>query len=81
MKKIDKSALYVGEKGTYLDCVLKEKPDEYGNQGFVSQSLLKEARGRGERGPIIGNWKFAGVAKPPPVSKDDPLPDSDDIPF
>ena len=60
VKKIDKAHLYVGKKSAYLDVVLienKDGQDKYGNDGFVAQSVSKEARDRKERGPIIGNWK------------------------
>jgi hypothetical protein len=84
--KIDKAAIYVGERGKYVDLLLienKEGPDQYGNDGFVSQGLTKERREAGERGPIIGNWrrlKTAGKAKvaqsrpAPPVGEEDQVP-------
>jgi hypothetical protein len=60
VKKIDKSLLFVGARGTYLDVTLMENrngPDEYGNDGFIVQDVSKEAREAGVNGPIIGNWK------------------------
>jgi len=67
VKKIDKSALFAGAKGTYCDLTLMEnrddagnpEPDQYGNDGFVVQDIGKQRREAGERGPIIGNWKRA----------------------
>jgi hypothetical protein len=67
VKKIDKSALFAGAKGTYCDLTLMEnrdpdgnpEPDQYGNDGFVVQDIGKQRREAGERGPIIGNWKHA----------------------
>lgn len=64
--KIDKSALYQGKSGTYLNLTLmenREGPDQYGNDGFVVQDISKERRQAGERGPIIGNWKYIGGGK------------------
>lgn len=59
--KIDKSKLYEGKKGKYLDIVLIPTPDnQYGNDYMVVQSLSKEARDAGERGEILGNAKIAG---------------------
>ena len=64
--KIDKSSLYVGKKGTYLDLTLmdnRDGTDDYGNDGFVVQDIGKERREAGERGEILGNWRHIG--KPP----------------
>lgn len=58
--KIDKNHLFEGKTGKFLDIALMESKsgkDKYGNDGFVTQSISKEARARGERGPIIGSWK------------------------
>jgi len=58
--KIDKARLYEGKKGVYLDALLMHNTQEskYGDDGFVIQSIPKEARDAGERGPIIGNWRY-----------------------
>lgn len=64
--KIKKELLFAGKNGAkYLDAALHERPDEYGNAGFITQSVDKEARARGEKGPIIGNWKRVGEDKKP----------------
>ena len=87
---IDKTHLFKGAKGTYLDVTLMENKggtDEYGNDGFIVQDIGKEAREAGEKGPIIGNWRHLQkrtADKPAPVAKktapkDDLEPDS--IPF
>ena len=63
VKKIDKAALYVGAKGTYLNLTLLENrdgTDQYGNDGFITQDIGKERRLAGEKGPILGNWKHIG---------------------
>jgi len=93
-EKVAKEHCYQGNKGTYLDMVLfdnKDGKDQYGNDGFVVQSVSKEARQQGVKGPIIGNWKRVGedapkpkASTPAPASKaatekqDDP---DSDIPF
>jgi len=61
VKKIQKEDLYQGKKGTYLDAILipnKDGQSDYGDDGFVVQGVSKEKRDAGERGPIIGNWRF-----------------------
>ena len=58
--KIDKSRLYKGAKGTYLDLttfVDTEQQDQYENNGFISQSQTKEERDAGQKTPILGNVK------------------------
>lgn len=67
--KIDKSAIYEGKNGKYVDLVLFENrdgEDQYGNLGFVTQDIGKDRRLAGERGPIIGNWKEIGACSAPP---------------
>jgi len=84
--KIDKSALYEGKKGKYLELTtfvdLDEK-DQYDNNGFVSQGLGKEREQGGEKGAILGNvkvfWKDQSLTAPPAQADD--LDDSDTIPF
>lgn len=85
--KIDKSKLFEGKKGTYLDLtsfIDIDNKDKYDNNGFVSQSTTKEERDAGEKGAILGNVKvfFQDISanidyKGPAV--DDSL--DDDIPF
>ena len=58
--KIDKSRLYKGAKGTYLDLttfVDTAVADQYENNGFISQSQTKEEREAKEKTPILGNVK------------------------
>lgn len=58
--KIDKSRLFQGKKGTYLDLTtfvdLDEK-DQYDNNGFVTQSATEDERKAGVQLPILGNVK------------------------
>ena len=87
--KISKEHLFKGEKGTYLDLTLMENDqiDEYGNAGFVSQQVSKEAREAGVKGPIIGNYKTIEIkrkpaAQPAKQQQSQPNPEIDqDIPF
>lgn len=61
--RIDKTALHDGKNGKYLALTLFENKngrDQYGNDGFVSQDLGKDRRMKGEKGPILGNFKHVG---------------------
>ena len=97
--KIDKTGLFVGKPRAdgstpkYLDLALmhnRNGRDEFGNDGFVVQSLSKERRAAGEKGPIIGNWKNTersgrgaqapAVPAPIPNATGQP-PKDDDVPF
>jgi len=56
--KIDKSRLYKGAKGTYLNLttfVDVYNKDQYDNNGFIGQSLTKEEREAGHKMNILGN--------------------------
>ena len=58
--KIDKSKLYKGNKGTYLDLTTfidTENPSQFGDHGFISQSTTKEEKQNGVQMPILGNSK------------------------
>ena len=93
VSKIDKSAIYEGKNGKYVDLVMFENrdgEDQYGNLGFVTQDIGKERRLAGERGPILGNWKEIGAKSEPPagryesaaaVAAGTPSDDQSDIPF
>ena len=58
VQNIDKSRLYKGAKGTYLDLttfVDVDNKDQYDNNGFIGQSLTKEEREAGQKMNILGN--------------------------
>jgi hypothetical protein len=82
VSKIDKTRLYEGKKGVYLDALLMPNKEEsrFGDDGFIVQSISKEAREAGERGAIIGNWRYlspAASATQQPTNEED----GDKIPF
>jgi hypothetical protein len=92
--KIEKARLFKGEKGTYLELstfIDTEDADQYGNHGFISQSVSKEEREQGVKTPILGNSKvfFTGESNKPESSQGhgsnakegDPDIDEEDIPF
>jgi hypothetical protein len=65
--KINKEQLYKGAKGTYLDVVLFETPDDkYGNDYRAVQGVTKEQRQAGIKGAILGNAKVVGGKKEAP---------------
>ena len=59
--KIDKAHLFTGAKGKYMDLVLMENrdgKDRFDNDGMVVQGVSKEARAKGVKGPIVGNYRI-----------------------
>jgi len=91
VEKVDKKYLFKGEKGTYLDLVLFEsKNQQYGDTHMVVQSIPKEERDKGERGPILGNATLEDAGNrhqysPQPAvdasRNESPQIAEDDIPF
>lgn len=88
--KIPKERIFVGTKGKYLDIVCVENrdgQDQYGNDGFVKIDISKEAATNGEKGEIIGNWKYLGQKPPTAAAQNStqsaPSPEvaDDDIPW
>lgn len=82
--KIDKSKLFKGEKGTYLDICLIETPNNaYGDDYMVTQGVSKEDRDKGVKGAILGNAKIRGSKPAPSALKaaSSPADDSSDVPF
>ena len=64
--KIDKSRLFAGAKGTYLDLVIIETPtSKYGSH------IIKQSAPKGTDMPILGNIQL-------PKQKETP---QDDVPF
>ena len=58
--KIDKSRLFKGEKGTYLNLttfVDLDNKDQYEKNGFISQEVTKEEQAQKVQTPILGNVK------------------------
>jgi hypothetical protein len=87
ISRIDKSKLYKGAKGVYLNMttfVDLDQEDEYGNNGFISMEQSKEQRDAGEQSVILGNvkkfWSDGATASVP--QSDMSLEELDeDIPF
>jgi hypothetical protein len=67
--KVTKSKLYVGQKGTYLNCSLIPTPkSEYGDYMIVEDTTREEREG-GEKGVILGNGKTRVKPQPKPEPK------------
>ena len=68
LSKIDKTKLFKGEKGIYLDLTiwLNDKPDNYGNDMSIEQSVKQ-----GEDKIFIGSGKYHTPKEPTPVNDDD----------
>lgn len=86
--KVDKTHLFKGKAGTYLDIALitnKAGRDQYGNDGMIVQSVSKQARQDGHKGPILGNYVEKDNREPKQATKkvtaNDPIGPEDDIPF
>lgn len=95
--RILKEHLYAGKSGKYLDMVAwpnKDGPDQYGNTHMVCQSVSKEAREQGIKGPIVGNLTLPEDEAPRQTARPEPRPNAarpatsaadgmedDDIPF
>lgn len=59
--KVDKSRLTKDKNGNSwlnLSGFVNEIPDDYGNNGFITQSQTKEEREGGQKLPILGNFKL-----------------------
>jgi hypothetical protein len=76
VSKIDSKRLYKGKKGQYLSATLflKEEVDQYGNNGFIVESITKEEREKGLKGTIIGNAKFMAAGGPQKQEEPQDLP-------
>ncbi len=80
VNKIDKTKLYNGKKGTYLDATLflNDQVDQYGNHGFIVQSVSKEERESGVKGTVLGNVKIFQKAE---QSENQNIGSDNDLPF
>lgn len=84
--KIDKSKLFKGKDGTYMDILLIPTPNnKHGNDYMVVQSLSKADREAGLKSPILGNAKIIGAPAASQQSSSAATENSyisgDDLPF
>jgi len=80
VKDIDKTKLFVGEKGVYLDAVIimRDANDEYGNIGMIVQNTTEEERQKGVKGTILGNARIIVKKEKSEEEKQEAI---DDLPF
>ena len=94
--KIDQTRLSKDKNGNSwlnLSGFVNEIPDDYGNNGFITQSQTKEEREGGQKLPILGNFKLP-MANPTkvqieinpkvnmvPTKAPQPMDLDDDLPF
>lgn len=88
--KITKSRLFEGKNGAkYLDFVLIPTTNSrYDDDFMICESVTKEERAKGVKGPILGNAKILASRSAPPqhkaneVQEPEPPPAAeDDVPF
>lgn len=83
-EKLEKEHIITGKSGKIVAVVLFENKDgrgQYGDDGFVVQSVSKEAREAGVRGPIVGNWRYIGQGATGANSKPKQEVEDDSVPF
>jgi hypothetical protein len=84
LNKLDKAKVFEGRNGAqYIDVALIETPhSKYDQDYMIVQSVSKEERQAGKRGPILGNAKIMGdrgkPAHPTPATRKE---DDDSVPF
>lgn len=90
--KITKSRLFEGKNGAkYLDFVLIPTTNSrYDDDFMVCESVTKEERSKGVKGPILGNAKILASRSAPPqhraneaelVAQEPPPASDDNVPF
>ena len=60
VSKIDKTLLFKGTKGVYLDATVffdPVNPGQFDDHGMITQDIPKERKDAGEKGAILGNVK------------------------
>jgi hypothetical protein len=74
LSKIDKTKLFTGDKGIYLDVTiwLNDTPDKFGNDMSIEQATKQ-----GEDKIYIGNAKYYVPKEPTPITEEE----IDDLPF
>lgn len=89
VSKIDKSKLFKGKKGTYLDLTIavNDEKDQYDNDVSAWQSQTKEERQSNSNKNFLGNGKVfwssnnSGQQNNQQQEQPSPEPENDDLPF
>lgn len=79
ISKIRKERFYKGKKSDYMNITIfiNDDADNYGNNGFIIESLSKDERDQGIKGNIVGNVKYASINGKPKISEQT----ENDLPF
>lgn len=86
LTKIDKTKIKPhanGAKYYSMDIIIKDEPDQYGQNVAVKNGLTKEERERGDKGVFIGNGKIVFTKAPETnvaISYNTPVTDNE-LPF
>ena len=74
LTKIDKTRIkdVIRKDGTtakFLNLVMmtNEQADQYGNDGFIAESVTQDEKAQGKKGAILGNCKILGKPAPTPA--------------
>jgi hypothetical protein len=79
--KIDKKRLFVGAKGTYLNFIMIDTPNNsYGNDYMIVESITKSEKEQGIKGRVLGSAKILIRQEPTPEAESMAASDSD-LPF
>jgi len=80
VKEIDKSKLYVGDKGVYLDAtiIMRDENDQYGHIGMIVQNVTEQEQANGVKGKILGNAKIVAKKEKTEQEKEEAI---NDLPF
>ena len=83
VENIDKSKLFKGNKGTYVDVIVwvNDEVDQFGNCASVQQTLTKEERDAGAKKIYLGNLKDLPGTGAPQTNDTKADEKSDDLPF
>lgn len=82
VQAINKSKLYKGEKGTYLNAVLIETPQSQYGDYMIVEETSKEERESGQKGAILGNAKIMKRKEESFLPVQDAIPmQNDGLPF
>lgn len=87
VKKITKSKLYQGAKGSYLSLTVAvaDTPDQYGNEASAWESQSEEERKNKSPRNYLGNGKIIWtdtITPPSPITAPSPSADTfDDLPW
>jgi hypothetical protein len=68
--KIDKKRLFVGAKGTYLNFIMIDTPNNsYGNDYMIVESITKAENEQGIKGRVLGSAKIIIRQEPTPEAE------------